>query len=39
MLYSLLLKELAVLALGDDLHRIILSSWPVESVSEGFVDD
>jgi hypothetical protein len=39
MLCSLLLKELVVPALGDDLHRIILGCWPVESMSEGFADD
>jgi hypothetical protein len=39
MLCSLLLKELVVAALGDDIHRTILRSWPVESMSEGFADD
>jgi hypothetical protein len=35
----LLLKELAVLAVGDDLHHIILSCRPVEIMLEGFFDD
>jgi hypothetical protein len=39
MLCSLLLKELAVPALGDDFHRVILSCWPVESMSKGFADN
>jgi hypothetical protein len=38
MLCSLLLKELAVPALGDDLHCIILDCWIVESMPEGFTD-
>jgi hypothetical protein len=36
---SLLLKELAVPALGDDLHHVILSCRPVEFMPEGFADD
>jgi hypothetical protein len=36
MLHSLLLEELALFALGDDFHRVILRCWPVESVLEGF---
>jgi hypothetical protein len=39
MLCCLLLEELAVLALGDDLHHIILSCRPVETMSEGFACD
>jgi hypothetical protein len=39
MLCSLLLKKLAIPALGDDLHHVFLSCWPVESMSEGFADD
>jgi hypothetical protein len=39
MLCSLLVKELAVPALGDDLHRAIVGYWPVEPMSEGFADD
>jgi hypothetical protein len=39
MLCSLLLKELAVVALSDDLNRVILSCRPLESMSEGFADD
>jgi hypothetical protein len=34
MLCSLLLKKLAIPALGDDLHHVFLSCWPVESMSE-----
>jgi hypothetical protein len=34
MLHCLLLEELAVIALDDDFHRIILSYRPVEAVSE-----
>jgi hypothetical protein len=39
MLRYLLLEELAVLALGDDLYRVILSYRPVETMLEGFADD
>jgi hypothetical protein len=39
MLGCLLLKELSVLAFGDDLHRVILSCRPVETVPEGFAYD
>jgi hypothetical protein len=39
MLCSLLLKELAIPALGGDLHRVILGCWSVEPMSEGFADD
>jgi hypothetical protein len=39
MLHSLLLKKLAVPALGDDLYHFILSCRPVESMPEGFADD
>jgi hypothetical protein len=34
MLHCLLLEELAIIALGDDLHRVILSCRPVETVPE-----
>jgi hypothetical protein len=36
MLHCLLLEELTILAFGDDLHRVILSCRPVETVYEGF---
>jgi hypothetical protein len=39
MLRYLLLEELIVLALGDDLHHVILSCRPVETVTEGFAYD
>jgi hypothetical protein len=39
MLRGLLLRELTVLALGDDLHRAILSCGPVETLSKCFSDD
>jgi hypothetical protein len=39
MLHCLLLEELAVLALGDDLHCVILSCRSVETVPEGFAYD
>jgi hypothetical protein len=39
MFYCLLLEELAVLELGDDLHRIILSCRPVEPMPEYFAYD
>jgi hypothetical protein len=38
-LHSLLLKEMAILTLGDDLYRAILSCRPVETMSEGFAYD
>jgi hypothetical protein len=36
MLHSLLLEELALFALGDDFHLVILSCQLVESMPEGF---
>jgi hypothetical protein len=39
MLHCLLLKELTVLAFGNDLHHVILSFRPVETVLEGFAYD
>jgi hypothetical protein len=39
MLHCLLLEELVVLALGEDLHRIILSFRPVETMPKGFAYD
>jgi hypothetical protein len=39
MLHYLFLKELAVIAHGDDLHHIILSCRPVELVPECLVYD
>jgi hypothetical protein len=39
MLCCLLLEELAALALGDDLHRVILIRRLVETVHEGFAYD
>jgi hypothetical protein len=39
MLRCLLLEELAILALGDDLHHIILSYRPIEIITEGFAYD
>jgi hypothetical protein len=36
MLRSLLLEELALFALGDNFHRVILSCRPVESMPESF---
>jgi hypothetical protein len=39
MLRSLLLKKLAIPALGDDLHRAILGCRPVESMFECFAED
>jgi hypothetical protein len=39
MIHCLLLKELTILALGDGLHRIVLSRVPVESMSKCFADD
>jgi hypothetical protein len=39
MLRCLLMKELTILAFGDDLHHTILSCSLVEFVPEGFVYD
>jgi hypothetical protein len=39
MLCNLLLEELTITAFGDDVHLIILSDGPVESMSECFTDD
>jgi hypothetical protein len=39
MLHRLLLKKMAISALGDNLHRVILSYRTVESILEGFDDD
>jgi hypothetical protein len=39
MFHCLLLEDLAVLAFGDDLHHIILSCRPVETMPEGFAYD
>jgi hypothetical protein len=39
MLCYLLPEELTVLAFGDDLHCVILSCRPVETVPEGFAHD
>jgi hypothetical protein len=39
MLHCLLLKELAVLVFGDDLHRVILSYKLVEFMPEEFAYD
>jgi hypothetical protein len=39
MLCSLLLNELAIPALGDDLHHVILGCWSVQSMFKGFADD
>jgi hypothetical protein len=39
MLRCLLLEELTILAFGDDIHRIILSCRPVETMPEGFAYD
>jgi hypothetical protein len=39
MLHGLLLEKLAVLALGVDLHHVIISCWLVESMSECITDD
>jgi hypothetical protein len=35
-LRSLLLEELTLFTLGDDFHHVILSCWPVESMSKCF---
>jgi hypothetical protein len=39
MLHCLLLKELTILAFGDDFHHVILGCEPVESKSECFAGD
>jgi hypothetical protein len=39
MLHYLFLEELTTLAFGDDLHCVILSYRPVETVPEGFAYD
>jgi hypothetical protein len=39
MICCLLLKELTILAFGDDLHHVILSCRTVEIVLEGFTYD
>jgi hypothetical protein len=39
MVRCLLLKELAALAFGDDLHCVILRCRPVEIMLEGFAYD
>jgi hypothetical protein len=39
MLRGLLLKKLTVPALGDNLHRVILSSGLVEFMSECYAND
>jgi hypothetical protein len=39
MLRCFLLEELAILTFGDDLHHIILSYRPVETVLESFTYD
>jgi hypothetical protein len=39
MLRCLLLKELTILAFGDDLHHVILNCRSVEIMSEGFAYD
>jgi hypothetical protein len=39
MLRYLLLEELTILALGDDLHHVILNYRPVKTVPEGFAYD
>jgi hypothetical protein len=39
MLHYLLLEELAILALGDNLHHVIISCRPIETMSEGFTYD
>jgi hypothetical protein len=39
MLCCLLLKELVVLVLGDDLHRVILSCRLIETMPKGFTND
>jgi hypothetical protein len=39
MLHCLLREELVVLVLGDDLHHIILSYRPIETMPDGFSYD
>jgi hypothetical protein len=39
MLHCLLLKELTILAFGDDFHRVVLSCRSVETMPEGFAYD
>jgi hypothetical protein len=39
MLRCLLLEELTILTFGDDLHHVILSCRPVETVPEGLAND
>jgi hypothetical protein len=39
MLHYLFLEELAIPALDDDLHHVILGCGPVETMSKGFPDD
>jgi hypothetical protein len=39
MLHCFLLEELSVLTFGDDLHCVILSCRPVETVPEDLVYD
>jgi hypothetical protein len=39
MLRCLLLEELVILALDDDIHRVILSCRLVETMPEGFAYD
>jgi hypothetical protein len=39
MLRDFLMKELNIPAFGDDLHCVILSCGPVESMPECFGDD
>jgi hypothetical protein len=39
MVRCLLLEELAVLTFGDNLHHIIFSCRPVETIPEGFAYD
>jgi hypothetical protein len=39
MLHCLLLEELIILALGDDLHCVILSCRPVKIMPECFAYD
>jgi hypothetical protein len=39
MLHYLLLEELIVLAFGDDLHHVILSCRPVETMHKCFAYD
>jgi hypothetical protein len=39
MLHCLLLEEQAIPTFGDNLHHVILGCRPVETMSEGFLDD